>query len=393
MVQKEKRSKNVSIGLLLGILSVFSLAQSTQVIAPALQSLSEYYQDIPYSRVLMLSSIVSLAVIPCSTIAGSLAGRKVKYKTLALTAMVLVLVGGLLPLLVMESFSAVFVCRILVGMGVGIATPLSSALIMKLLPASKQALWQGVGTAVMNVCGVFYQSVSGFICTVNLRMTWAVYGFLLIPLLLAVFFLKEPAQTEEEAAVSAKRERLPVGTIMTCIGFGLLYLFLSPVLLGISSILVREEIGTAASAGVILSAYSIGGMAAGFCYGAVDRLLKKWTIPVSLLLQVAGLAACAFGKNVLLLGAGTVLFGISIHWIWPACVVEFGKLKSGGAAASGLFISCMHLGTFSAAPLIGFIGRISGNDSPRLPVIAGCIGTVIVAAIWIGCKLKQDKQN
>ena len=78
------RKKSLALTLL-GILPVFALAQSVQAINPALQSLSEYYADIPYSVVLLLSSIVSLVVIPVSSASGALAGRKASYRALSIT--------------------------------------------------------------------------------------------------------------------------------------------------------------------------------------------------------------------------------------------------------------------------------------------------------------------
>lgn len=382
------RKKSLALTLL-GILPVFALAQSVQAINPALQSLSEYYADIPYSVVLLLSSIVSLVVIPVSSASGALAGRKVSYRALSITAMACVLAGGVLPYWVMANFPLTLICRMVVGVGIGIASPLSSALIMKLLPPEKQALWQGVGTAVMNLCGVFYQSVSGVVCLRDVRYIWLVYGIVLIPLILVLFFLQEPASAPA-AASSGKKGALPAGAVLTCLGFGLLYLFLSPVLLNISSILVNEGIGSSATAGTILSAYSVGGMAAGFIFGGVYKLLGRWTIPVSLLLQVLGLAGCAFGRNVALIGVSTVLFGVAIHWIWPACIMEFSRLPDGkGALASGLFISALNLGTFLGSPLIGLVETVTGNADPRLPVIVGFFGTAIVAAVWIAAKLRE----
>ena len=376
---------------LLGVLPVFALAQSVQVVNPALQSLSEYYAGIPYSVVLLLSSLVSLVVIPCSALAGGLAGRKVGYRALALTAMACVLVGGALPYWVMGSFPLTLICRMAVGVGIGIASPLSSALVMRLLPPERQAFWQGAGTAVMNLCGVCYQSLAGVVCLWDVRYIWLVYGIVLIPLLLTLFFLKEPPAMPPAPAARGKG-KLPAGTLLTCGGFGLLYLFLSPVLLNISSILVGEGLGSSATAGAILSAYSAGGMAAGFVFGGVYKLLGRMTIPVSLLLQAAGLAGCAFGRSAALIGAGTVLFGVAIHWIWPACIMEFSRLPDGkGALASGLFISALNIGTFLGSPFIGLVEMVSGSADPRLPVIAGFAGTLLVAAAWAGCKLKAKR--
>lgn len=389
-----QKRKTTGILPILGILAVFTLPQSTQVISPAINSLSEFYPDVPYSTVLMLASIVSLIVIPCSTIAGNLAGRKLSYRALSLIAILTVLVGGFAPYFVMDSFPLMLISRAILGIGVGISSPISGALIMRLIPEKRQAFWQGIGSGVMNVFGVIFQSLSGMICMVDLRSIWLLYLIVLIPLALAFFFLPEPEKTEHLSTVKKEKVTLPIGVIFTCIGFGLLYHFLSPVLSNISSILVQEGLGTAATAGTILSAYSIGGMIAGFVFGGVYKLLGRWVTPVSLVFQALGLWLAAYTYNVFTMAAGVVIFGVAIHWVWPDCVMQFRKLPgTGGAAASGLFISCMHTGTFLAAPAVGLIQSISGSDLYRLPTQVGCIGTIAVAVIWIIAKLLADRKK
>ena len=391
------RKRASSILVILSIMAVFTLAQSPAVISPALNSLAQFYSGIPYSTVLLLSTSISLAAIPCSTLAGAVAGKKISYRALTIAAMLCVLLGGILPFWVMDSFAAVLICRLMLGIGVGIASPLSSALIMRLLPQEKQAVWQGICSAVMNICGVLYQSVSGVICTFDVRYTWLVYGIVLLPLALVLLFLPEPDKENAAAKKAEKakpqKTRLSAETFWTCVGFGVLFLLTAPLLLNISSILVREGLGTAATAGTILSAYSIGGMAAGFCFGKVFRLLQKKFIPVSLILQTLGLVLAAFSGNTALLALGTVIVGVTIHWIWPACIMEFSTLPSSeGTLASGLFISCMHLGNFLATPMIGAIAAL-GNDSPRLPVIAGCIGTAAVSALWMMLLRRKEQKR
>lgn len=323
--------------LLLGILAVFTLAQTANMINPAMNSLIEYYNEVSRSTVLLLSTVTSLAVIPCSLLAGALAGRKIGYKTLSILAAALILVGGLLPYIAMPSFAIVMFTRLLVGAGVGISSPIANALVMRLVPKEKQALWQGVGTAVMNVAGMLYTNLVGVLCVIDVKLIWLVHGLLVLPLVLMIFFLKEPTtlphgQDEQPEPVHKTEETgakspLPISAILTCVGFGLLFLMMYPFLLNISSVIMEEGLGTSAQAGVVLSAYSIGGMAAGFVFGGADRLLGKFLMPVSLIMQALGMALCSFGGQLWVLFLGAVLIGVAIHWVWPACIMTFSALQ------------------------------------------------------------------
>ncbi len=379
--------------LLLGILAVFTLAQTANMINPAMNSLIEYYGQVPRSTVLMLSTATSLAVIPCSLIAGALAGRKIGYKTLSILATILILAGGLLPCIAMPSFAIVMFTRLLVGAGVGISSPIANALVMRLVPKEKQALWQGVGTAVMNVAGMLYTNLVGVLCVTDVKLIWLVHGLLVLPLVLMIFFLKEPERTSEpvhKTEETGAKSPLPFSAILTCVGFGLLFLMMYPFLLNISSVIVEEGLGTSAQAGVVLSAYSIGGMAAGFVFGGADRLLGKFLMPVSLLMQALGMALCSFGGQLWVLFLGAVLIGVAIHWVWPACVMTFSALQGKqGTLASGLFISCLHLGTFLSAPFIGLVEGVSGSADPRVPLAVGTAGTVVIAMAWALTWYKQ----
>ena len=59
----------------LGVLSTFWLSTVPFILTPAMNRLGEYYTAVPYSRVLMLSTVVALMVVPCSLLSGAAVGR------------------------------------------------------------------------------------------------------------------------------------------------------------------------------------------------------------------------------------------------------------------------------------------------------------------------------
>lgn len=391
-----KENNKVALTTTIGVLSIFLLINASFVVNPMLASLARIYEKdgISYSTVLYLSTLVSLMVIPFSLIGGSMAGKKIKYKTLAILASFLVLVGGVGPVL-FSNFYAVLVCRALVGAGIGIASPLGSALVSRVFKGNQIATMQGIGTAINNVAGVVYQILAGIVCSINVRATWFIYLIALIPLVCAIFFVKEPehqeVETEVNAAAAGKKKRLPAMVFLISIAWGLIFMAYNPMGLNMASIVTGEGLGTEAVSGTIGSFYTVGGVVAGLIFGALFKSIRKMTIPFAILCEVIGLLLGYFGGNVPLLIIGSFLTGFAIFTIWPASIMDFTEAlpEDQIAAASGVFTACLGLGGFLTSPYVAIITSVSGSDSPRLPILVGAILTAVIGVFWTIYELRK----
>lgn len=392
-----KENNKVALSTTIGVLSIFLLINASFVVNPMLASLAKIYEadGISYSTVLYLSTLVSLMVIPFSLIGGSMAGKKIKYKTLAILASLLVLVGGVGPVL-FSNFYAVLACRALVGAGIGIASPLGSALVSRVFKGNRIATMQGIGTAINNVAGVVYQILAGIVCSINVRATWFIYLIALVPLVCAIFFVKEPepeevvAQTEVNTSSSGKK-RLPAMVFLISIAWGLIFMAYNPMGLNMASIVTGEGLGTEAVSGTIGSFYTVGGVVAGLIFGALFKAIRKMTIPFAILCEVIGLLLGYFGGNVPLLIIGSFLTGFAIFTIWPASIMDFTEALPADqiAAASGVFTACLGLGGFLTSPYVAIITSVSGSDSPRLPILVGAVLTAVIGVFWTIYELRK----
>ena len=374
--------------MVLGTLSIFMVINCSFVINPMMASLAEYYgaQGISYSQVLMLSTIVSLVNIPFSLISGAVAGKKVKFRTLALASIILALVGGIGPYFVRNYYGVLF-CRVLIGVAVGLSMPTSNALVARLFKGDQAATMQGMGTTVNNLAGVAYQFFGGLVCDYNMHLTWFVHAILIIPLILAFFFLQEPKEEiAEEAAGSEVRSNggMPVSVYLISLAWGVIFMVYFPMLLNMSTILIEEGIGTATVAGTIQSLYTVGGMVAGVAFGILYKSVGKMVLPIAMVSQVAGLALGFWGKSVMLLMIGSFLTGFAIFTIWPAAMMIFSAILPADkmSMASGIFSACLGVGGFLSAYYVGIVANITGNSSPRFPIFVGMIITAVIGGIW-----------
>lgn len=377
----------------LGILSVFLIAQAAFIVNPALSGFAKQYPDVPYSAILMISTLPSLLIVPASLFSGAVAGKKLSYRTMCLLSCVLTLISGIVPFFI-RSFPVIIASRIVFGIGNGLSMPLGNALIMRLINKDKVAGLLGAGTLMQNLTGVIIQNIAGIVCAANINATWLCHLFLAIPLLLVLFFLPEPnTEDEKQPEKTAPKQRLPLFVYLMSAAYGLGFAVYYPLLLNMSSIIEQEGLGTAALAGTILSMYTIGGMLSGALFGLFYKLCKNKTLGISLILWVAFLALGYLASNVILLMISALITGFAIFTVWSAAMIDFNNYVPSEqvTAASGVWVAMLNIGSFLSSIYAGLVASIAKNDDPRLPVLVGAVISAVLFTAWLLGKRKLDK--
>ena len=389
-----ENKKAMTLPQTLGVLSLFLIAQAAFIVNPALSGLAQQYTGVPYSTIMLISTLPSLLMVPFSLIGGAIAGKQISYRTLGLISVALAMGGGIIPFFV-RSFPVVLFARALFGIGNGLSMPLGNALIMRLYPKDKTPGMLGAGNIMQNVTGVVIQNIAGIVCARNLNATWLLHLFLTIPLVLIVLFLPEP-EKEEAAEAKGEKQKLPVMAYVLSAAYGIMFMAYYPMLLYMSALVEGEGLGTAAIAGTILSFYTIGGMIAGAVFGPMFKIFKKrLTIPVCLLLYVGGMLINYVGKSIPLLMAGTLISGVGVFTLWSGAMMDFQDFVPAEAlaAASGIFVACLNIGSFLASFFAGAVAGITGSDSPRTAILSGVVVCGIIAIVWTLGKIRGSSKS
>lgn len=371
----------------LAISAIFFIMPGALIVNPAIQTIADAYPNIPYTTILLASTIPLLMTAPFSLIAGSIAGNKIGYKKLLFIALTLYMAGGSMPF-IFRDFTVVLVGRTIYGIGVGLATPLANGLVIHLFEGQKRANMMGLGSIIINASSTFFMLFSGFISTIDVNYIWLIHLTALIPLILIVMYLPEPKREEHHKSAKAK---LPISVYIISLSTILVYTNLNPMLLNMSTILTTENIGNAAVAGTVLSMYTFGGIIGGFMFGKVYKLLGRMTISTTIVIISAGLGIIYFSHSVPMMIVGATVAGIGFFNMFPAVLMEVGHRApvSASAMAAAFILSAINLGGFLSSFYIGLISAVSGSEAPRLPIQTGAVVVLVIAAAWLVFEMKE----
>ncbi len=388
--------KKMGATAVVGIMAIFLITQVSFIINPAMATLAAEYSEIPYETFIYIGTIATVGQTLFSYVSGPLAGIKVKYKTLLTISILLVIVGALIPTFV-HSFPLLCVARFLAGAGVGLMSPLGAPIIMRTFEGKKAASLMGISGTVTNAAGVVYQYVSGVLCTININAMWYFHLVLLIPLILILLFMPEPDKIEApskeaEKDPNAPKTKIGIRAWLIIIGYGLMFMSFYPFMLNISQVLATEGIGDAATAGLILSAYSVGGIAS-IIMGPIYNRIQGRTLALGIILEAIGMAVAAYASSSVLLILGMFLCGVAIFILMNASLMDVGKDLAPAQMNkfSSYFIVGLSLGGVLGAPFINICSKI--NPYIRFSITAGFYCTVIIAVIWVVLNFVFAKKN
>lgn len=379
---------------LAAIMTLYFVSMAITVVTPAMATFMEHWPD-KAEYISYISTLPTLFIVIGTFLAGTIMGRKIKYRTLAIIASVIALIGGVGPAF-FDSFELTLVCRAVMGFGAGLLAPLGNALIVGLYKGQKQASILGYGTLFMNAGGIVLQMLGGFLAGTGDRGWQMVFWghALLIVAVIMSFFLPEPPK-EEVVSDSGKKESMSKKIYVIAALIFLYNLFAYPIMLNMSTLFVQRNTGGPAVAATALSLYTVAGVVAGFVFGFLFKAVKRMVITLGMALCGLGFLLVFFGSSMIVMTVGLVIVGFGFSTFFPAFMAWMGMVTppSTVAMASSLILACMNLGGFVASPYNSLLMSIFGADHFILPMILiAIVFDFAVAVIFIFTSPFKEKK-
>lgn len=373
---------------IVAIMSIALMAMGFGAITPAMQSIAAAYPQVPYTTIIYVSTLPTLTLLPASLITGAVAGKRVKFKTLALWGSALFVLSGCAPAFINSNFSYILISRAIFGISLGMIAPLGNAIVFGLYEGDKRASLVGTGTVVMNLGGIILQMLGGTLAGLQWNYSFYSHALGIVSFILILLFLPEPPKVEEslnqDQDKGNKKEKLSGKVWVISILFGLINILNYPTMMNMSTILVERNIGNAAVAGTVLSLFTVGGMIGGAIFGKVFKLTKRYVIAVGVGLMAAGIISVVIAQNVVIMILGTTLMGIGFSIIMPSLFMIIGMIVSPtqNAFAISLLTAISNFAGFLSTYWIYTIKFITG-DGIYIPIIIEAIIFVVATIIFL----------
>jgi MFS family permease len=357
-------------------------------VAPALGQISRAFPDSDPTLIKMITTLPALLIIVASLLSGQLA-RVMAKRTLLIVGLLLYLVGGLAggfatSILMLLAFRGVL------GLGVGIISPLSLTLVADFFSGETRSRYMGYSTAVSSLGGSITTIAAGWLAATNWRYAFGVYVLAIGVLALVVLALPEPPRTQEG---SRSTTRLP----MRVYGLALLGLL---VMLGFYVVptttalfLQNEGFGDAGLAGLAFAVLTFCSFLAGLGYSRIAQRLRSWTPVAGVVLFGGGMWVLSGSRSFPVVLVGMVLVGLGIAVTQPSLVVAVANLvpQADNSRALSLFSGAGYLGQFLSAIVFAALGGLFADPSPRFSFRWSAIGFSVAAAVIVLALVRRGR--
>ncbi|MFZ7119555.1 MAG: MFS transporter [Eubacteriaceae bacterium] len=373
---------------LIAVMSIFFIAMGIGTITPAIANIAAAFPDVPFTTILLASTLPSLLIIPSTLITGMIAGSKVKFKTLALLGLALFTISGVAPALFNSSFTLVLVFRAIFGISLGIISPLGNAILMGMFEGQARANMLGIGSLMMNIGGIVLQFLGGALSGISWQLCFWGHAPAILSFILVMLFLKEPEAPQVEGGgevSSAKKEKVPMSVWVISAFFGVTMMLAYPMLVNMSSIMSEVKgVGNATQAALCLSMYTVGGAISGALFGKAYQILKRFILPVAFIGGAVGIAIIIYANSAVMMIVGTTITGLFYMLAMPAVMMLLGMYAppSTMAMSISIMMAVMNVFAFLSTYWIGFIGSLTG-DVYIMPVKFAMFGFLIAAGLLL----------
>lgn len=372
----------------IGVLAVSMMGMAALAITPSYAAIARTF-SLTNTGVQMLTSLPNLFMMLAGIIIGKLTASRFNLKNLTLLAILLVTIGGLLPLAFHTNFAFLVFCSCLVGLGQGACTNLTQVLISQILPKKERESTMGLSTTFINIGGVVFIMGGGQLASMSswVNNYWIYLFSLLILLVVLVLLPFRPKVLEQNQADGLSTKIVLNKYVFYSALWAFLTMLLNNVLNNnISLFVVHEHLGAATQAAFTSTISLIGGMLCGLVVGLIGKRFKYSSIALSFFIY--GLAYLLIGvfHSLLIVFAGSFLVGaaMSIAMGQFPYLISISVADNSVSMALGIYVAIYSIGgvisPFVINPLTSLVKNMGLNVFSVSGILALVIGCVCLLA-------------
>lgn len=373
------------------ILSISLLTiMASAAISPALGNIAAFFSETDPTTIKLIITLPSIMIIPFSFLSGKLADC-MKKKTLLVIGLLAYISGGIGGGFVSD-IHLLLLLRGLLGVGVGLILPISSALISDFYKGEEATKMTGWVAASNNLGGIIAVVFSGWLATLSWRYAFMVYLIGLVPLLLVALFLPEPEKQPEKTR-TAKRLPPVVFTASFLMFFVMVVFYAIPT--NIAMFIRGEDMGSAGASGMALATVTTASFIAGAMFSRVQAVFKSYMAALQAALMAAGFYCIACSNTIAGIFVGGGLIGFSFGNFFPMALllVVKGVPREQNVKAMAVVGSFIFFGQFFSPVFFDAIAWFTGKTDIRFVFRLAAALMTAAAILFIGKKISRLKRS
>ncbi len=372
----DTRTKNIFKA---SILTASIMQMSAGGIAPVLSAISRSFPDASDTTIQFLMALPNIFSLIFNFLSAVLS-EKISRRFLLVFGLSLNVLAGLCAWMFHGSLPLLFLWGSLIGVSVGIVSPLVLGLVTANFDGNEKQTMLGWQNSAANAGAMVMTLCAGFLARLGWHFGYLIY-FLAIPGILCVLFgipkeFTGPAKSADNTQEDRPAFRLAIlFEIILVFFYVLMY---GTVTANIAMLVTEKQLGDSGLSGILTTILYGSGIICGLLFGKISQLLKGRTKALGTVLFAVGALIIGKAGSTVLLMLGCFVAGVSITLVIPGCMGAASRLPGWETINSAILLSCSYTAALLSPLMTRLTNLITSSDQvePRL-YIAAC-GAVLL---------------
>jgi len=384
---------NEKVKIKTGIMALMCLAMAPLAIAPSLANIAQSFPDSSASMIQMLLSVPSLMSLISALIIGKIS-VSIPKKTLCLTGLIIILVGGLTPFFVHSNLYVLLACAGIVGAGAGVITTLVPSLISENFHGQERGAVFGLMTAFVSIGAVILTLFGGKLAVKGWEHNYLIYLISVPILLIALYALPKKSVSEATDNHSNHGDKqIKLNSKVFLLGaFAFMFLMIYNTFPNnIALYLASNKIGDPSTAGLVSALGLVGGLLCGILFGKISMFTKNYTVMTGFIVNTIGLVLTVSTTSLPIIMVGSFITGTSLSIFMARAPFIIGSIVAPTSIpmAIAVYSACTSLAGFLAPVIINNIAKYTFGESPKSALLVSGILSLIVAFVLLVTKFEK----
>jgi MFS family permease len=387
------KSKDPNIKAIIALCAMAFIGLAASATSPALATIGQNFPMASAEAIASIATLSTITSVPLTILSGLIAGKKVKFRTLAIAGLSVTLVGGFMPYFA-DSITEILIGRAILGIGHGISAPVATTIILSVFKGEEVAKQYSRSGMSTNIGAIIFQLLGGILCNYNWRVPFLVYLVILPVLLIVIFCLPEPGK---ESAVSTGLQSVKGFDLKKIITkhvvfwsvVHLLYMmWFYAYVTQTSGIILRNGYGNSTTSAIVLSLFTFMGVVGGYSFYRLEKRYKIRVVTIGFVINALAYVALALSKGIVSYTVFSCIFGFGYGVLGPSMsyFLGIGLDKNYRAASVSVSMILSSIGSFGSAYVIKYAKALFHTDWERLPFVIGAVVFISFAILFVFSK-------